>query len=280
MYGSHNATLVWSSGVRWGGVVVELHRIDPIDASELYVHEHTVILHRGVATSMELQVAGECRRQAVQTGEISLFRAGAPRRVHFGSSEQLVLMLTPEFATHAASGSNGGPLPAFVERYAFNDPQIVQIAATLEAEAAAGYPSGRLYGESMGIALTGHLMAHHSARSGAMEHKGGLSPYALRRVLGFIDDHLAEDMRLHALAEVAGLSPHRFAHNFKQATGLPPHQFVIHRRVEHAKPLLRDTDMTMATLTYALGFGGPSRFAHLFRRETGLTPTRYRALFR
>ena len=107
-----------------------------------------------------------------------------------------------------------------------------------------------------------------------------MSPCALRRVLRYIDDHLADDIRLHALAEVARLSPDRFAHNFKQATGLPPHQFVIHRRIETAKPLLRNTDMTMATMTYALGFGSPSRFAHLFRRETGLTPTRYRALFR
>lgn len=280
MYGSHIATLVWSSGTRWGGVVVELHRSGPVDATEIYVHEHTVILHRGAVASMELEIAGEYRRQAVQPGEISLFRAGAPRPIRFGPSEQLVLTLTPEFVRHAVASGNGGSPPEFVERYALNDPQIEQIATALEAEAAAGYPSGRVYGESMGVALTAHLLSHHSARAGSGENKGGMSPCALRRVLGYIDDHLADEMRLDSLAEVAGLSPHRFAHNFKRATGLPPHQFVIHRRVEHAKPLLRDTDMTMATMTYALGFGGPSRFAHLFRRETGLTPTRYRALFR
>jgi AraC family transcriptional regulator len=281
MYGSHITTHVWSSGARWGGVVLELHRIQHADTSALFVHEHTVIVHRACATTMEFENAGEYCRQALRPGEVSLFRAGAPREVRFGPSEQLVLTLTPEFVTQAVTATNAHSLRAFEEKHALNDPQILQIATGLEAEANAGYPSGRVYGESMGIALTAHLMARHSTRRPASDdHKGGMSPCALRRVLGYIDDHLAEDMRLDDLAQVAGLSPHRFAHNFKRATGLPPHQFVIHRRVEHAKPLLRDTDMTMTTVTYALGFGGPSRFAHLFRRETGLTPSRYRSLFR
>ena len=229
---------------------------------------------------MEIEASGEDRCHTVQPGEVSVFSAGPPRRIRFGCSEQLMLTLTPKFTVHAMAAANAGPPPELVDRYALNDPQVVHIATALEAEAAAGYPSGRVYGESMGIALTGHLITHHSSSARPVEHKGGMSPCALRRVLRYIDDHLAEDIRLYALAEVAKLSPHRFAHNFKQATGLPPLQFVIHRRIDAAKPLLRDTDMTMATMTYALGFGGPSRFAQLFRRETGLTPTRYRALFR
>ena len=88
-----------------------------------------------------------------------------------------------------------------------------------------------------------------------------MSPCALRRVVRYIDEHLTEEIRLEGLARVAGLSHHRFAHNFKRTTGLPPHQYVIRRRVECAKPLLRDTDNTVANLTYALGFGSPSRFA-------------------
>lgn len=271
-----DATVVWSSGTRWGGVAVELHRFQH-GVQAFYVHEHTVVVHRAPAI-MEFEVAGGHCRQVVDPGDISLFSAGAPRRIAIGATEQLVVTLTPEFVTQAAKR---GAAPAFDERYAVSDPQIVQIATALEAEALAGYPSGRVYGESMGIALTAHLVAHYSRhRTSAAAHTGGMSPCALRRVLGYIDEHLAEDIRLHALAQVAGLSPHRFAHNFKRATGLPPHQFVIHRRVERAKPLLRDTEMSMATLTYTLGFAGPSRFAHLFRRETGLTPSRYRAQFR
>ena len=220
MYGSQNATLVWSSGVRWGGVVVELHRIAQVDASEFYVHEHTVVLHRGDATSMEIEAPGEDRRHTVQPGEVSLFRAGAPRRIRFGSSEQLMLTLTPEFTVHAVAAANGGSPPELVDRYALNDPQIVHIATALEAEAAAGYPSGRVYGESMGIALTGHLITHHSSRARPVEHKGGMSPCALRRVLRYIDDHLAEDIRLHALGRGCGLESPSIRAQFQTGDGV------------------------------------------------------------
>lgn len=273
------ATVVWSSGDRWGGVVVELHRVEQADTPEFYIREHTVILHRAPAAVIELKRAGEYRRQSVAPGEVSLISAGMPLQVRHGPKEQLVMALTPEFVAQVVDKPNAIE-PAFEEQHALNDRQIVRIAKALEAEAKAGYQSGRVYGEALGAALTAHLVAQYSARSSALDHTGGMSPCALRRVVRYIDDHLTEDIRLEGLAQVAGLSHHRFAHNFKRATGMPPHQYVIRRRVERAKPLLRDTDKTMANLTYALGFGSPSRFALLFRRETGMAPTKYRAMFR
>lgn len=275
------ATSVWSSGTRWRGVVVELHRVGRVDTPEFYVREHTVIVHRVPASVIELKVAGGYRSQAIEPGDVSLISGGVPIQVRHGPKEQLVVALTPEFVARVANTRDTTAAPAFEEQHGVYDPQIVQIATALEAEANAGYPSGRIYGEAMGAALTAHLVARYSIRRPAKPQcVGGMSPCALRRVIGYIDEHLTEEIRLEALAQVAGLSHHRFAHNFKRATGLPPHQFVIRRRVECAKPLLRDTDDSVAHVTYALGFGSPSRFALLFRRETGLTPSRYRALFR
>ena len=274
-------TTVWSSGERWGGVVVELHRVERgVDTPEFYLREHTLILHRSALAVIELKSAGEYRRQTVAPGEVSLISAGSPLQVRHGPKEQLVMALTPEFVAQAVDAPNvAGPL--FEEHYALKDPQIVRIAKGLETEANAGYPSGRVYGEALGAALAAYLVARYAApHANASEHTGGMSPCALRRVTRYIDDHITNEIRIDELAQVAGLSHHRFAHNFRRATGLPPHQYVIRRRVECAKPLLRDTDDSVANVTYALGFGSPSHFASLFRRETGMTPTRYRALFR
>ena len=272
------ATTVWSSGDRWRGVVVELHRVERVDTPEFYLREHTVILHRSPSVVIELKRAGEYRRQTVAPGEVSLISAGVPLQIRHGPKEQLVMALTPEFVSRVVDAPNARE-PLFEERLALDDRQIVRIAKALETEAQAGYPSGHVYGEALGAALAAHLIAQYSAPNGS-QHTGRISPCALRRVVRYIDYHLTDEICIEDLARVAGLSHHRFSHNFKHTTGLPPLQYVIRRRVECAKPLLRDTDNTVAKLTYELGFGSPSRFAFLFRRETGMTPTRYRALFR
>jgi AraC family transcriptional regulator len=83
-----------------------------------------------------------------------------------------------------------------------------------------------------------------------------------------------------ALAEIAGLSQYRFAHNFKSAIGLPPHQYVIRARIERAKRILRETDLSILDIACAVGCQSVSRFNSLFKRELGTTPSGYRASFR
>ena len=274
-----DATTVWSSGARWRGVVAELHRFEGLDTPVFYVAEHVVALHRAESSWME--ISGRERRCAheMKRGNATLLPAGAPRQIRQGPSELMVISLRPELVEQALL-AKGRRSHGLEERHVVADAQIVRIAAALEAEADVGFPSGALYGESMGTALAAYLVSRYASRHVRREHTGGLSPCRLRRVLSYIEENLAEDVRLDALARVAGLSQHRFAHNFKRAVGMPPHQFVIRRRIELAKPMLRDTEQTVASVTYALGFGSPSRFTYLFRRETGITPTRYRASFR
>jgi AraC family transcriptional regulator len=277
-----DASVLWSSGPGgWSGLLVERIRVEAIDTPAFRIRPHSLTLHLSEPRTVRQTIAGKTYSSVLQPGDISLFPAGATRRLRHGRREMLVLALADELVESVAAEALGTFDPCIAERHQLRDARIEHIARALQSEAEAGYPSGPLYGESLGRALAARLVrGYATAEPSAARRTGGLSARSLRRVVEYVDAHLAEDVGMRALARVAGLSPHRFAHNFKRATGLAPHQFVIRARVRRAKLLLRESDKTIAEVAYELGCGSPSRFALLFRRTAGATPSAYRASFR
>jgi transcriptional regulator GlxA family with amidase domain len=65
------------------------------------------------------------------------------------------------------------------------------------------------------------------------------------RVLEYIGDNLADDLRLSELAALAGMSPDYFCELFKKSMGYPPYRFVLLQRMERAKELLRNPELTV-----------------------------------
>ena len=110
-----------------------------------------------------------------------------------------------------------------------------------------------------------------------VRYKGGLPGYRLKRVLDFIGEKLEEDISLSQLAAIAGMSPHYFSQLFKQSTGRAPHQFVLLKRIEHAKKQLCDPKSSVTDAALDAGFQSPSHFARVFRQLEGVTPSRFRA---
>jgi AraC family transcriptional regulator len=106
--------------------------------------------------------------------------------------------------------------------------------------------------------------------------RGGLTPARLRRVLEHVRTELVGDTSLHRLAELAGLSPCHFALVFRQSTGLPPHRYVLQQRVERAKALLANPQLSLAEVGYAVGFASQAHFTTVFRKLVGATPATYR----
>src|SRR5262245_10616747 len=95
---------------------------------------------------------------------------------------------------------------------------------------------------------------------------------------GGVPLHLQTGPSLAELAAVTRLNPYHFARQFKRATGLPPHQYVIARRVERAKDLLRVVpDLSLVEVTASTGFSDQSQFTHHFKRLVGVTPGRFEA---
>jgi AraC family transcriptional regulator len=105
----------------------------------------------------------------------------------------------------------------------------------------------------------------------------GLSARRLKAVLGYIREHLDAALTLRDLAAVAHLSPYHFARRFKESTGLPPRRYLIARRIERAKELLRgEEELTLAQVAARAGFWDQGHFTRHFKRLVGVTPKHFR----
>jgi AraC family transcriptional regulator len=163
--------------------------------------------------------------------------------------------------------------------YDRSSPEVIDTLKALRRELLAGGPGGRLCAESLANVLVVHLIRQMSNRQGsnvAVRGTGDRLPRrALRAVEEYIDAHLDQKLALADLAAVAHMSEFHFARQFKQATGLPPHQFVILQRVERAKRLITDRQLSLAQVAVAVGFSDQSHLTRHFKRVVGVTPSRF-----
>lgn len=100
----------------------------------------------------------------------------------------------------------------------------------------------------------------------------------LERALQFINDNMSSrDLSLSVVAEYVGLSSSRFSTLFSQYVGCNYKTYVDNLRIEHAKHLLKNSDMMIAEIAEAVGYDTSYSFARLFKKKVGFAPNEYRA---
>jgi len=104
-----------------------------------------------------------------------------------------------------------------------------------------------------------------------------LQKWRLKRVVEYVDDHLADKICLLDLATVAGLSRMHFASQFRVATGLRPHEFLLRRRIRRAEELLQNSTIAIVEIALNVGFQTQAHFTAVFKRFVGYTPRQWRA---
>jgi transcriptional regulator GlxA family with amidase domain len=113
-----------------------------------------------------------------------------------------------------------------------------------------------------------------------MSVNAGQDPKLLRRLLRAKDRMDAashEAWPVERLAHVSGVSQAHFARSFKAAFGVPPHRYLLSRRLERAKALLRDTDVPIIEIAFQTGWNSLGTFGRVFRDVLGVSPTALRA---
>lgn len=98
----------------------------------------------------------------------------------------------------------------------------------------------------------------------------------LLRARDLVDGRYAEPLDLEALARTAHVSPRHFSRSFRRTFGETPYQYLLTRRLERARHLLRTTDLRVAEVCFAVGFNSVGSFTTTFRRHVGVSPTAYR----
>ncbi|HEY3492378.1 MAG TPA: helix-turn-helix transcriptional regulator [Solirubrobacterales bacterium] len=99
----------------------------------------------------------------------------------------------------------------------------------------------------------------------------------LRRARDLMDREYAQPLDVAALARAALMSPAHFSRQFRAAYGETPYGYLMTRRVERAKLLLRRGDMSVSEVCFAVGCTSLGSFSARFTRLVGETPTAYRA---
>ena len=160
------------------------------------------------------------------------------------------------------------------------DARVSALVAAVNAERIAGFPSGRLFLDSVEHALAAALVDGRSIRRRFVRtYRGGLTSTRLRRVVELVYARIEDEVTLDELAESAGLSTAHFSQAFHKSTGESPHRFVLRQRVERAKEMLRAADLRVLDVAVACGFKTQQHFARVFRQMCGASPTEYRQEF-
>jgi AraC-like DNA-binding protein len=107
---------------------------------------------------------------------------------------------------------------------------------------------------------------------------GGEVSESVCRALAWIEQGLAGDLSVGALADRAGLSVSRFKARFRREMGLPPGEYVLRRKVQAARERLLRTDASVTQIAYDLGFSSSQYFATVFRRYMRRSPSSLRSV--
>jgi AraC family transcriptional regulator len=271
-----------SDPLGWSGVRAE-HLTNPPDAEVDLppTTHHWLVLNHGLAPVFSLRFAGQEQSEPAPLSSVTIIPAGYPSQWRWkGASESTHILVEPHLLSRvAAEALDLNPdrveLPPV---HALADPQVQAAMLALDAELLAGGPGSRLLAESLGNVLAVHLLRRFCSGPADPPRGGVLPRHKLRAVLEYIHEHLDAEVSLDHLAAVAHVSPYHFARLFKSSTGLPPHQYVIARRVERAKELLRDRNhFPLAEVAIDTGFANQSHFTRHFKRLVGVTPRLFQA---
>lgn len=128
------------------------------------------------------------------------------------------------------------------------------------------------------ITMSAHIhrilaeLAAHEPSGKDYSHKS----MVVNKTIQYINRHYSEPLSIQQIADQAGVSKSSLCHIFKSETGFPPYDFIITKRIDQAKHLLRSGNLTISELSYQVGFQSESHFIKTFREREGMSPTEFR----
>ncbi len=157
-----------------------------------------------------------------------------------------------------------------------DDPTIFHLGQALLPAFRHPEHASRLFVDHVTLAVCSHVAHTYGAMRSAPGPRGGLAPWQARLASDLIAANLDGDLSHAEVARECGLSAGHFARAFRRTTGLPPHRWLLQRRIDKAKALLRETGDPLADIAVQCGFADQSHFTRTFTRMVGAAPGAWR----
>jgi len=277
-----NRVVARSEELGWRSLYAAILEESPLDIEEASIQHPSFIYHLSRPTEVMRHVEGSRREQTLIGPRRMCVTPGeaATHWKHSGHPEILQVYLRRSIYEGAVSEIYGCDSAAaeLVPRFAILDPMLEQLAIAISTALHDGTAEDGLYIDAIAHMMAAHLARSHSSRSRPARATPAkpIAGWKMRRLVEFIEENLDNDLSLHAMAEEVEISPLYLARAFKAAVGQSPHQYVLARRIERARELLRNTSMPVVDVAMAVGFSSQSHLSHWFLRQVGVSPAAYR----
>jgi AraC family transcriptional regulator len=279
---SGNRIIAHSQDAGWRSLHAAILEEAPFRATETAIGHPMLIYHLTRPTEVSRKIdGGPGNRQLIGPRKICLTPGDATTTwEHNGHPEILQVYLRASIYQAAVSEifNCDGTQAELVPRFAILDPMLEQLAIALTAALRDGTAGDELYIDTLAQMMGVHLARTHSSQSRPTRTPPmqTMSGARMRRVLDYIEEHLEGNLSLEAMAAEVEISPVYLARAFKGAVGQSPHRYVLARRIDRAKELLRNTDMPVVDVALSVGFSSQSHLSHWFQRYVGVSPAAYR----
>ena len=278
----NNHLITHSEDLGWRSLYAAIIEEGPFQASEPPIHHPSLIYHLSRPTDVTRTIEGRRQDKALIGPRRLCLTPGeaATQWQHSGQPEILQIYLRQsvyESAVREIYGCDAADAE-IVPRFAMVDPLLEQLALAVANALREGTEDG-LYIDSIAQMIAVHLARTHSSRSQPSRvppAPAGISGGKMRRLAEFVEQNLERDLSLEKMAAEVDISPLYLPRAFKAAFGQSPHQYVLSRRIERAKDLLRGTSLPIVDVALAAGFSSQSHLSHWFLRIVGVSPAAYR----
>ena len=114
--------------------------------------------------------------------------------------------------------------------------------------------------------------ACHDVKSRKENRSNGI----IDRAKEYIMTHYQKDISLDDVSREVDISPYYFSKLFKEATGDNFIEYLTNLRIDKAKDLLDNTELSMKEICVQVGYANPNYFSRIFKKNVGVTPTEYK----
>ena len=240
-----------------------------------------MIVHsRRGETPMDRQFDGRWTRTVCDPGHFSLLSRSAESHWHWTEDIEVSHVYLTEALMCRVASDMLGKAVADVQLHDVLrgfDPIIGHIAAEVTREAMHQAVGGALYAEALSVQLAVHLLrTYATCNFKTPAEPCRISNQEMKRLEDYVDSHLHGTVTLEDMAQALGMGVWTLNRHLRRTLNASAYAFVIERRLQRARQLLRAGDLSLKEVAAAAGFSDQAHMTRLFRAKLGMTPGTFR----